>query len=103
MIYDEPDKLSQDAAAARAANMSYGKWKGLHPQVNTVKHEPPKEYKICEYSKCGKPYIPTCARPQKYCSAFCCTAASRERSREKRIRAAEANSEETVWENQTNT
>ena len=29
----EPDKLAQDAAAARAANMSYGKWKAMQEPV----------------------------------------------------------------------
>ena len=49
----QADKLSQEAAQARAAGMSYGKWKGLQPFIPI---EPKKKPEInyehnCEY--CG--------------------------------------------------
>ncbi len=79
----EPDKLSQDAAAARAAGMSYGKWKGLQEPVKTErKKKIPEDWKICEY--CGKPYKPTTRRPQKYCEPNCANNAYWERERQKK-------------------
>ena len=65
----QPDKLSQDAMAARRAGMSYGKWKGLQSPVKIVKPVIPDGWKICEY--CGKAYKPKTNRPQKYCDSVC--------------------------------
>ena len=67
----EPDKLSQDAAAAIAAGMSYGKWKSLQSPVKVEKVEKkiPDGWRVCEY--CGKLYKPKTYRPQKYCEPYC--------------------------------
>lgn len=81
----EPDKLAQDAAAALAAGMSYGKWKGLQPPVK-IEKEIPEGWKICEY--CGKPYKPTTGRPQKYCEANCTNKAFQERHKQKIAKSA---------------
>lgn len=78
MAKKEPDKLSQDAAAARAEGMSYGKWKGLQTPEN-VEKKIPEGWRICEY--CGKPYKPKTYRPQKYCEPYCGQRARIERSR----------------------
>lgn len=69
------DKLSQDAAAALAAGMSYGKWKALQAEQPTAgkpeAQEPAygqKKRKNCIV--CGKP-IPDKARRWLYCSGQC--------------------------------
>jgi hypothetical protein len=65
----EPDKLAQDAAAAKAANMSYGKWKAMQEPVKIERNGIPDGWLICAY--CGIPFKPTTKRRQFYCGAAC--------------------------------
>lgn len=62
----KPDKLSQDAAKALAAGMSYGKWKAMQQPVST-ENGIPEGWKACP--QCGKPFRPT--RGKKYCEPYC--------------------------------
>lgn len=78
----EPDKLAQDAASAKAANMSYGNWKAMQTNPVKTKSEIPDGWLVCQY--CGKPYKPTTKRRQLYCEAYCGKQAHRERERIKR-------------------
>ena len=78
----QPDKLSQDAAEALAAGMSYGKWKGLQPLVKIEKQEIPEGWKLCAF--CGKPFKPKAKSNQKYCDSVC---GNRARARRDRQRA----------------
>ena len=51
----EPDKLAQDAAAALAAGMSYGKWKAMQDPVKIYKKQDLEPgWKLCAW--CGKPF-----------------------------------------------
>lgn len=80
----EPDKLAQDAAAARAAGVSYGKYKAMQTPRKSQKakaDEIPEGWKICKL--CGKPYKPTSKRPQKYCGAECQQKAAMEKRKDK--------------------
>jgi hypothetical protein len=79
----EPDKLAQDAAAALAAGMSYGKWKAMQEPVKIEKkaEEIPEGWLICK--QCGKPFKPKTYRKQKYCEMSCQQAAQKERDRGK--------------------
>lgn len=80
----EPDKLAQDAAAALAAGMSYGKWKAMQDAVKIEKlsnGEIPEGWKRCRY--CGKPFKPKSNRTQYYCEVYCQTEAYKEKCREK--------------------
>jgi hypothetical protein len=83
----EPDKLSQDAAAAKAARMSYGQWKALQKPVKIVEKGIPEGWRICEY--CGKAYKPKSKRPTKYCEIYCANQASSERDRQRRKNTAD--------------
>lgn len=69
----ELDKLSRDAAAARAAGMTYGKWKALQPaQPATASEEvrPTGKYEFtCAF--CGKKFYRSDRTPRKYCSDDC--------------------------------
>ena len=76
----EPDQLAKDAAAARAAGMSYGKWKALQGERPETKKEIPEGWRICVY--CGKPFKPATWRKQLYCEAYC-----QKRATEKRYKA----------------
>ena len=78
----EPDKLALDAAAAKAANMSYGKWKAMQTPV-ILENMIPEGWLICE--NCGKVFKPKTRRPQKYCEVYCQRMAQRriEKEREK--------------------
>lgn len=71
----EPDKLAQDAAAALAAGMSYGKWKAMqdNPVAVKKKDETPENWKICPH--CGKPFKPRPKTRQIYCELYCQQAA----------------------------
>ena len=75
----KPDKLAQEAAAARAAGMSYGKWKSLQEPVQ-AKTEIPDGWRVCQY--CGKHFKPKTKRIQKYCEQACAYNANYERNRE---------------------
>lgn len=77
-----PDKLAQEAAAAKAAGMSYGKWKAMQSAPVEVKKEIPDGWRVCEY--CGRPYKPKTKRSQKYCEVYCAKHANDERNRKRR-------------------
>ena len=81
----EMDQLAKDAAAARAAGMSYGKWKALQEPV--VEEAPkvveiPEGWKRCPH--CGKIFKPAPRKAKKYCEPLCQMAAARARDREER-------------------
>lgn len=78
----EPDKLSRDAAAAKAAGMSYGKWKAMQTPVKMVEKGIPEGWRICAY--CGKAFKPKSKRPQLYCEVYCSNRASSERNNQRR-------------------
>lgn len=87
----EPDKLAQDAAAALAAGMSYGKWKAMQDKPVVIEKkadelEPVK--KICKY--CGKPFIPRSYRSQLYCDIYCQQEEKKERNRQKEVQRVQA-------------
>lgn len=75
------DKLDQDAAAARAVGMSYGKWKAMQEVQVEEKKRIPDGWRICEY--CGQPFKPKTKRSQKYCEAECSRKANDKRYRQK--------------------
>lgn len=76
------DKLAQDAAAAKAANMSYGQWKATQTIPVVITKGIPDGWLECQY--CGKPFKPTMKRRQFYCEAYCGRMAQQERERIKR-------------------
>lgn len=59
------DKLIKEAAEAKAAGLSYGKWKALQPEPEPV--VVPEGMTACAY--CGK-LFPT-HRNKKYCDSVC--------------------------------
>lgn len=67
------NRLSADIAAARAAGMSYGKYKVLHPcvEIEEPKPEPDpeKEAKKIPCAFCGELFVPW--HGKKYCSEAC--------------------------------
>ena len=77
----EPDKLAQDAAAALAAGMSYGKWKAMQNPSEIDKPPLPADWRVCV--RCGKPYKPKTKRKQLYCDVFCQKRAQKERQQQK--------------------
>ena len=82
------DKLAQDAASALAANMSYGRWKALHPNTmaeKTQDGEIPYGWKVCNH--CGNPFRPN-KSGQRYCDIDCQRSAARIRDREYKRRQA---------------
>ena len=84
------DKLAQDAAAALAAGMSYGKWKALHPKTDAVESQDdkiPYGWKMCKH--CGEYFRPNTGG-QRYCDIQCQKTAHKIKDREnKRMKAAE--------------
>lgn len=87
--YKVMDKLAQDAAAALAARMSYGRWKALHPYTKDKEEEPtvPKGCKTCKH--CGKAFRPKPGTSQVYCEVWCQKEAQRKRDRERKRKRAE--------------
>lgn len=82
MAKKKPDKLSQDAAAALAAGMSYGRWKAMQP-VEVKEEKPPKPYyniKKCAF--CGFEFRSDCGR-RIYCSDNCREKAYTKRKKQK--------------------
>ena len=77
----EPDKLAQDAAAALAAGMSYGRWKALQENPVPEKKEDglPEGWKLCK--RCGKPF--KARKTQVYCEISCQRETVIENDREK--------------------
>lgn len=78
----EPDKLAKDAAAARAANMSYGKWKAMQEPVKPATRKIEKKTGVCAW--CGKTFIQAHSNKKKYCDDYCRYEATVERERNKR-------------------
>lgn len=78
-----PDKLAQDAAAALAAGMSYGKWKAMQDPVKIEKpklDEVPEGWRKCK--RCGEPFKPNkYGRNQIYCDIVCQKSDYREKKR----------------------
>lgn len=66
----KPDKLAQDASAALAANMSYGKWKALQDYTPIQPKERIRSEweKICAF--CGEDFEANRTN-QLYCSRVC--------------------------------
>lgn len=79
----KPDKLARDAAAAKAARMSYGKWKAMQKPAK-VEKKIPDGWQVCQY--CGKPFKPKTKRKQKYCDVGCQKSALYERNKKKQER-----------------
>ena len=78
----EPDKLAQDAAAALAAGMSYGKWKAMQDPVKIYKPQDLEPgWKLCAW--CGKPFKLKTNKKQLYCEAYCQKLAQRHRDKQK--------------------
>ena len=71
----ELDKLTKDAIAARAAGMTYGKYKALQPvmsggQMASEQMQPAGQYEFtCAF--CGKTFYRNSKLPRKYCSDDC--------------------------------
>lgn len=79
----EPDKLAQDAAAALAAGMPYGKWKAMQEPVKIIKKEDlPEGWRKCAW--CGTPFRIKSSKKQIYCEIFCQRTAQAERERQKK-------------------
>lgn len=79
--YKGPDKLALDAAAAKAAGMSYGRWKAMQDNPIVVKNveEIPEGWRICQH--CKKPFKPNqYGTKQIYCELSCQRQANRERN-----------------------
>ena len=64
----KPDKLAIEAGMAKAAGMSYGKWKAMQ-QPEKVEGAIPEGWLVCEH--CGRVFKPKTKRPQKYCEVGC--------------------------------
>lgn len=69
MKNNEPDKLAQDAAAAKAANMSYGQWKAMQEPVKIENPGIPENWKRCAY--CGTLFRLATKRRKIYCCDAC--------------------------------
>ena len=74
------DRLAEDAAKAKAANMSYGKWKALQ-MPDKPAPPPPKEKHEWTCQVCGAVIIRYHKRKMKYCSPECKYQADIERKR----------------------
>lgn len=79
--YKGPDKLALDAAAAKAAGMSYGRWKAMqdNPVVDKKEDKIPEGWKICQY--CKTPFKPNHGNKQLYCKVTCQREAQKERDK----------------------
>ena len=79
----EPDNLARDAAAARAAGMTYGKWKALRPQAVIEPKRPVESYHEFTCAYCGCNFIRYDNVVPKYCGARCRENAFRKAKRER--------------------
>lgn len=72
------DQLAREAAEARAAGLSYGKWKALQKpkedQVVRIRRRKKESTKSCEV--CGTELR---GQQRKYCCTECCNTASKRR------------------------
>lgn len=80
MDNQEPSKLAQENAQARAANLSYGKWKALQQRQETKPEEPINVGKVCQC--CGKPIKGT--KRKQFCDPHCQRLSYEARNKEKR-------------------
>ena len=74
------DNLALDAMDARAAGMTYGKWKAMHPETkkaneSRLPQHRKKEYDIskvyeCTCLYCGKKFV-TDSKQRRYCTDLC--------------------------------
>lgn len=78
----EPDKLAQDAAAALAARMSYGRWKAAQNPVKIEKPPLPSDWRVCPW--CGTPFKLKNNRKRMYCEAGCQRAAQSAKDRKRK-------------------
>ena len=87
----KPDQLAIDAAAARAAGMSYGKWRATQPQRQT-EPKPQKEYYIKRNCPvCGGEFmVSTPNSRKKYCCDVCKQRVNN-RTRRERVKAENDN------------
>jgi hypothetical protein len=81
------DQLAIDAAAARAASLSYGKWRALQPQTQMNPREQ-KEQKECYIKRycpvCGSEFIVSSySSKKKYCGVACNQRAYKSEKRER--------------------
>ncbi len=78
-----PDKLSQDAAAARKLGLSYGQYKAMQKPTVIVKQPqtPPGIRKVCP--NCGAVFFQTDRRKKIYCSRECTDLATHRARRER--------------------
>lgn len=63
----EPDQLAQDAASAKAAGLSYGKWKAMQGVTIKKSTDLPEGWKRCEW--CNTPF--KAKKNQRFCGAVC--------------------------------
>lgn len=80
---NEPDKLARDAAAARAAGMSYGKWRAMQPVVPVEPKKPAEIYREHTCAYCGCKFVRYDKKAKKYCGYRCRYNASREAAQNK--------------------
>lgn len=86
----EMDNLAKDAAAAKAAGMSYGKWKAIHPHTKDKEKQESEALEgwlTCKH--CGKLFKPKSGTTQIYCDPWCRQETQRERDRERKRKQAE--------------
>ena len=84
MANKEMDKLSQDAAKAKASGLSYGRWKALQPvPVKKKEVKIPECMKACPY--CGKLFTPHNGK-HKFCEPYCRLEANYEKHREQKTK-----------------
>lgn len=80
---NEPDKLAQDAAAALAAGMSYGKWKATQPVVAVKKNLPAIGIPTRRCACCGVEFRADDSPNKIYCGVNCRNKAAYWRSKER--------------------
>lgn len=79
---NKSDQLAIDAAAARAAGLSYSKWRAMQPQTPREQKTPKDFYirRLC--LECGAEFIVNSSRTKKYCSEECKRRAYKRKNRE---------------------
>ena len=63
----EPDRLAIEASMAKAAKMSYGRWKALQIPQKIAQKGIPDGWRLCEF--CGKPFKRN--HGQRFCEMDC--------------------------------
>lgn len=80
--HKQPDRLSQDASAALAAGMSYGKYMAAKEPVKVTMPARSGIWRTCPY--CGKEFVRYDKMRQIYCGFRCQRAAQDAREYERR-------------------